>query len=362
MPPLHNIQHFRQQSASTGQVRAAFARQPAAAPPGVPGPRPAPVRLVPEGWPNLRQQQTASASQRPVNSTCSAQLPVQHAQAPQHQPQANRLVLMPSLIQPHSNVQQGSMQPPASKRPAGQLSAPVTKRVMQLAPPAPPPSAARPAAAATLSMQAQQRRPLAMQAHPAPPPLLLEAGPAQTQVHLGGGITIPGPAGALQRRMQQGLVQTGPAAGLSGPPRVILPSQASEPDPAFPTPQWMAAVHACSRLEGDIGVQHHAAALHAAVMGRTMPGSQEVLTSPSACPTGDQQGLQGLERIIQSEERAGKVAWMAVCVVSMSLTGNGDAFARLKVCFLNFFNCSVDNCTAARGPSTLACMWAPGGC
>ena len=235
----------KQDNAGVRKIPAAFARPPAVSPPRLPGPKPAPVSLVPAGWPNLLQQQTAPTFQQLVHSN-SAQAPTLHAQVPVHQPQPNRSVLVPSRILPHSNVQQSSMQPLASKRPAEQLSAPLSKRMMPMSPMGQGPSAAQPCVAAPVSKHMQCPQPSFPAMHAHPPAAAQHAAQLQEQLR---GTTIPGPAGALQRRMQQGLAQDEPAAGLSGPPRLRQPSQ--EADPAFLTPQWLAAVHACSRLEGE---------------------------------------------------------------------------------------------------------------
>ena len=44
------------------------------------------------------------------------------------------------------------------------------------------------------------------------------------------------------------------------------------------------------------------------------------------------QPLPGLEGLLQSDAEAGKVQWLAVCMMGLSLTGCGDAFAKLKAC------------------------------
>ena len=37
---------------------------------------------------------------------------------------------------------------------------------------------------------------------------------------------------------------------------------------------------------------------------------------------------------METDAKAGKVQWLAVCIMGLSLTGCGDAFAQLKACAL----------------------------
>ena len=79
--------------------------------------------------------------------------------------------------------------------------------------------------------------------------------------------------------------------------------------------------------------RHEAAATHFAVIWRECSCWLQGLTSHKLQPLAGAQ--HGLEAAMQSAEQAGKVANLALLVVSMSPTGSGDAFARLKVPMLS---------------------------
>ena len=225
--------------------------KPAATGVQAPGLASAPVSLVPMGWPNCVQMASATDFTR--------QQPQRHAPPAWREPpgtapalpratDTSRPVLMPSQAQASRPAHQQHLTNPPSitKRPAelqhavmpfkrtalpglahssGPMQAPTGLGQRLAAPPQPP-------------MQSSQRSTLM-----APQPHMPCAA---------AGAFLPGPAGVLQRQLQQAL-PAGAAHGHGTPTSgrtQRLNRHGPEADLDFATPQWQAAQGMCTRLAG----------------------------------------------------------------------------------------------------------------